>query len=102
MKNWVGTKLLRWTGKRFDGQKTKIGGVGLILLGLIHIITVIYPDSELPKASLEQAIMELSGGFAVLGLGGKAEKLKRAVENEALINAVRTVQKENDAKKGKE
>ncbi|HDO25855.1 MAG TPA: hypothetical protein ENG95_04350 [Nitrospirae bacterium] len=81
MKNWFLKRILEWIAKKFDGKKTVIGGIGLILLGIVHIVGIAYPDLGLPVSTIEVALTEISGGFAVLGLGGKLEKIKKiAVE----------------------
>ncbi|MFA7098191.1 MAG: hypothetical protein WC383_17125 [Gammaproteobacteria bacterium] len=80
MGNIIIGKLLRFVGRRLDGYKTTIGGVGMILSGLAGLIGYMFPDQpDLPHMDIEQALLTISGGFAVLGLGGKAEKVKAAV-----------------------
>jgi hypothetical protein len=64
-----------------------IGGVGLILVGLVGIAGHMFPDQGLPRMDLESAVGTLSAGFVALGLGGKAEKLKKAVEASTPIPA---------------
>ena len=76
MKNFILTRLLRYIGKRLDGHKTKFAGVGSILYGILGIFGIMFPDSKVVDLSLEQAIGILLGGLAVLGLGGKVEKIK--------------------------
>ena len=73
-------KLLALLGRKTDGYKTKVGGVGLILTGLVGLLGHLYPDQGLPAMELESAITTVSAGFVALGLGGKAEKLKAAIE----------------------
>jgi hypothetical protein len=80
MGNLIIGKILRAIGRRFDGHKTTIGGVGMILTGLAGLIGYMFPDQpDLPRMDIEEALLTISGGFAVLGLGGKAEKVKGAV-----------------------
>lgn len=82
MGNLIIGKIIRAIGKKFDGHKTTIGGVGMILSGLAGLIGYAFPDQQdLPRMDVEQALLTISGGFAVLGLGGKAEKVKAAVSN---------------------
>ena len=76
MKNFILTKLLRYIGKRMDGHKTQIAGVGSILFGILGIIGVMYPDSKIVDLSIEQALTAIIGGLAALGLGGKLDKVK--------------------------
>jgi len=44
--------ILNWltgmVGKRLDGQKTKIGGVALILAALCQVIMNLFPDLQIP------------------------------------------------------
>jgi len=78
------TKLIRFVGMKLDGYKTTVGGIGMILTGLMGIIGIMFPDVEvLPKnMSLDESIILISGGFGVIGIGGKMEKTKRALETE--------------------
>ncbi len=80
---WMKVKVLGFVlgllGQKLDGKKTLIGGVGLIMLGLTGILEVMFPDQGLPKLGLEVSLTHVVAGFSVLGLGGKAEKLKTAV-----------------------
>jgi len=77
MQNFLLSKLLRWTGRKLDGYKTTIGGVGLILTGLAGLLGYVFPDQEgLPKMDVETVLTTVSAGFVALGFGGKAEKLK--------------------------
>jgi hypothetical protein len=80
MKNWLLGKLLGFAGKKLDGYKTKIGGVGLILVGIAGIIAKLFPDQNLPEMDLDAAIASIAAGVAALGLGHKAEKTRAAVE----------------------
>jgi len=75
MKNTLLSKLLGWIGKRLDGYKTIIGGVGLILTGCVGVIGHMFPDSGLPAPEVDVIFGQFSVGFVALGLGGKAEKL---------------------------
>jgi hypothetical protein len=86
MKFFFLDKLLKFTGRRLDGYKTLIGGIGLILLGVLGLLGVMFPDQGLPQMGIEEALLTLSSGMAVLGLGGKAEKI-RAVLGEQKASA---------------
>lgn len=75
MKNFFFNKITGYAGKKLDGYKTIIGGVGLILTGVVGIIGHMFPDSGLPAPEFEFIMGQFSLGFVALGLGGKAEKL---------------------------
>jgi len=80
MGNLIIGRLLRFAARKLDGYKTTIGGVGMVISGLAGLIGYMFPDNpDLPRMDVEQALLTISGGFAVLGLGGKAEKVKHAV-----------------------
>jgi len=72
-------KLLAWAGRKTDGYKTKVGGVGLILTGLVGLLGHLYPDQGLPTMEIESALTTISLGVTALGLGGKAEKIVGAI-----------------------
>lgn len=78
------TKLLRLLGAKLDGYKTLAGGLGMILTGLLGLAGMMFPDQpHLPhNMDLDQCLILISGGFGVLGLGGKVEKTKRALEKQ--------------------
>lgn len=83
--NWIITKLVRWIGGRFDGYKTRIGGVGLILTGVISAINLIWPGTVpgVQTMDLDGIIAAIGGGFVALGIGGKIEKNTAAVKESA-------------------
>lgn len=83
--NWIITKLVRWIGGRFDGYKTRIGGVGLILTGVISAINLIWPETVpgVQTMDLDGIIAAIGGGFVALGIGGKIEKNTAAVKESA-------------------
>lgn len=80
MKNFILTQLLLWMGKKLDGHKTQIGGVGSILLGVLGIIGIMLPDVKVVDYSLEFSLGLIAAGFTALGLGGKLEKVKHVFE----------------------
>ena len=84
MKNWLIGKVLGFIGRKLDGYKTKIGGIGLIMAGVIGIIAEMFPDQGLPRPGLEVSLGYLTGGFAVLGIGHKVEKVKAVVQAQAV------------------
>ncbi|MDD2319158.1 MAG: hypothetical protein PHO83_03810 [Geobacteraceae bacterium] len=79
MKNWLLNKVLGWIGKKLDGYKTKIGGVGLILIGAAGMIGRVFPDQGLPEMDVDSAVASIAAGVAALGLGHKAEKTRAAI-----------------------
>jgi hypothetical protein len=80
MGNFFIAKIIRMLGKKFDGYKTTIGGIGLILTGLLGLLGYAFPDQpDLPKMDIETALTNIALGFTALGLGGKLEKTKTAV-----------------------
>lgn len=74
MKYFITEKVVKFIAHKFDGKKTLIGGLGMILLGLIGVIGNIWPDLGMPKMEFEQAAGMIVGGFSVLGIGGKLQK----------------------------
>lgn len=91
--NWLLKRAIGWAGRRLDGYKTKIGGVGLILAGVVGAINLMFPEAVpgFPPMTLEGVIGNIGGGFAVLGIGGKLDKNTAAVE----VSSVGTVIVEN-------
>ncbi|MBI5634876.1 MAG: hypothetical protein HZA15_15520 [Nitrospirae bacterium] len=79
MINKILERILGSVGKKFDGYKTTIGGVGSILSGIVGIISILFPDQGFPKIGIETSVAFIVGGFSVLGVGGKADKQKAAV-----------------------
>ena len=80
MINSLLTRLIGTVGSRLDGYKTKIGGFGFILLGLLGIIRIVFPDmTQLPSMTMEASLGLISAGITALGLGGKAEKQTIAI-----------------------
>lgn len=77
MKYFFLDKLLRYGAGKLDGYKTIIGGVGLILGGLVGLLGHLFPDQGLPQQDLETAFTTMAAGFVALGLGGKAEKVRK-------------------------
>lgn len=77
------TALFGYVGSKTDGYKTKIGGIGLILTALVGLLGQIWPDQGLPQMSVEAIFGMASAGMTALGLGGKAEKLKKAIQDQS-------------------
>lgn len=85
--NWIITKLLKWAGSKLDGYKTKIGGAGLILLGSIGAVNLIWPDAVpgIPAMDMDGIIGSISTGFVALGLGHKLDKNTEAVNGQQVF-----------------
>lgn len=79
MKSRIFGFLLGMAAKKLDGKKTVIGGIGFLLYAIIGAIGNMFPDQGLPVLTIDQIFFYGAAGFSVLGLGGKAEKLKTAV-----------------------
>ncbi|MDA8082299.1 MAG: hypothetical protein M0024_01410 [Nitrospiraceae bacterium] len=76
-------RLIGSVASRLDGYKTKIGGFGFILLGLLGIIRIVIPDlTQLPAMTMEASLGLISAGITALGLGGKAEKQTLAIREQ--------------------
>lgn len=76
MQYFLTSKVVRFIAGRLDGKKTIIGGVGMILLGLAGIVGWLWPDTGIPPMDFDKAAGYIVGGFGVLGIGGKIEKLR--------------------------
>lgn len=77
--NYLLGKALAWLGQRLDGYKTKIGGAGLVMVGIAGVIGRMFPDQGLPAMDVTEALEAIAGGITVIGLAGKAEKIKAAL-----------------------
>lgn len=76
MGDFIVTRILRLISRKLDGYKTKIGGVGFILLGMTGIIRIVFPEfTQLPDMTLEACLASISAGMTAIGLGGKADKI---------------------------
>ena len=84
--NWLLSKGLGFAGKKLDGYKTKIGGVGLIIFGLIGAINIMFPES-VPGVDLtiEQVMGNITGGLVAIGIGGKLDKNTEAVKEQTNV-----------------
>ncbi len=81
MKDLILNFLFKFIGKKLDGYKTKIGGIVSILMGILGIIGVIWPDLTTVHLSTETSLGFIAAGFTALGLGGKLEKVKTILGN---------------------
>ena len=75
MKYFITEKVVKYISRKFDGKKTLIGGIGMILLGLIGVIGCVWPDLGMPVMDFETSAGMIVGGFSVLGVGGKLQKV---------------------------
>ena len=66
--------IIHKNARRLDGYKTIIGAMGMILTGIIGLAGHYWPATSLPAMELDAALTTITGGFAVLGIGGKLEK----------------------------
>lgn len=84
--NWILKKLLGYGGHKLNGYKTKIGGAGLILYGLIGAINLMFPEA-IPGVTLtiDEVVGYFSGGFVAIGVGGKIDKNTAAVESNNVL-----------------
>ena len=81
MTEFILTRILRFMGKKLDGYKTIIGGVGFIMTGGLSIIRIMFPDlTHFPDMPIGEALASIFAGFAAIGLGSKAEKLTEKVQ----------------------
>lgn len=80
MKIFIIDKFLSWIGTKLDGYKTRLGGLGLILYGVVGLLGKLFPDVGLPQLETTTIIELLFGGTAVVGVAGKADKLTEAIK----------------------
>ena len=62
-----------------EGWKTKLGGIGGILSGLA-IIAAAFTAQTFDYQTIITGLLAISGGFAAIGLGHKADKVKAVLE----------------------
>lgn len=81
MTEFIITRILKFVGRKLDGYKTIIGGVSFILIGILGMIRIMFPElTQLPELTLEGALASISAGITALGLGSKAEKMTNEVK----------------------
>lgn len=84
MKFFFFGKLLEFLGRKLDGYKTKIAGAGWLLLGIVITLGQMFPDTGLAdNKGIESALACFNAAMTAWGLGGKAEKIKSAMEVKA-------------------
>lgn len=80
MGNLIIGKLLRLIGRKLDGYKTTVGGIGMILSGLAGLLGYMFPETaNLPQMEINDILSLITGGLAVIGIGGKIEKTKNVL-----------------------
>lgn len=72
--NWIKDRLLAWLGKKLDGKKTYLAGVGFILIGIAGVVARMYPDAGLPESDWDSISGYFAAGLGAFGLGHKGEK----------------------------
>jgi len=73
------TNLLRWLGTRLDGKKSYIGAIGKIVMGLMGLAMIMFPDAlsslGLPELSFDESLSLILGGYAVFsGIQGAGQR----------------------------
>jgi hypothetical protein len=81
MKNWFIGRILKWIAGKFDGYKTIIGGLTMVLSGAVGVLMYMFPQEGVPAGDLETSLALIASGFATWGIGGKLEKLKNEKGN---------------------
>lgn len=91
--NWLLTKVLGFVGKKLDGYRMKIGGIGGILFGLVGAINIMFPGT-IPgvELSVNEVVGYFSGGFAVFGYAGKLDKNTAAIKESGNVLQVSTAE----------
>lgn len=75
MTEFIFLRILKFIGRKLDGYKTIIGGLGFMLTGIMGIIRIMFPDlTQFPDMSIGEAIVAISAGMTAIGLGAKVEK----------------------------
>lgn len=83
--NGLLASLMRWSGGRLDGYKTRIAGIGLALVGFAGLIGQMYPDAGLPKMAFSECIDSILIGLGIVGVGHKLEKQTSEVARQTEI-----------------
>ena len=86
MKNFFLIKIIRYFVQRINGYKTIFGGIGMISLGVMNAVALINPDDPVMNPmqlspTVEMTVGYFTGAFALWGVGGKLEKIKKEVGN---------------------
>src|ERR1700690_1974979 len=69
MEDFIVTKILKFIGRKLNGYKTIIGGVGFILTGVLGMIRIMFPDqTRLPDMTFQvdgvkDIALAISGGI---------------------------------------
>lgn len=88
LRDWGLDKATGWIGRKTQGCKTKAGGIGLIILGIVGILGHIWTDAGLPVQEWDTIFGEIGAGLAALGIGSKIERVKAAVQENTEITKV--------------
>lgn len=79
MSNFILTRFLKWIGAKFDGKKSYIGAIGKIVMGLMGLAMIMFPDAlsslGLPELSFDESLSLILGGYAVFsGIQGAGQR----------------------------
>lgn len=79
MSNFILTRFLKWIGAKFDGKKSYIGAIGKIVMGLMGLALIMFPDAlsplGLPELSFDESLSLILGGYAVFsGIQGAGQR----------------------------
>ena len=76
--NWIILRVIAFAGGRLEGKKTYIFAVGKILLGLVAVISIMFPEFAaefgIRKMSIEEVITVFGGGYSILSGGQGASE----------------------------
>lgn len=82
MSSFILTRILRWMGEKLDGKKTIIGAIGKMIIGVLALLGVAFPDLGFPNMGVDPALELIFGAYSTLsgiqgiGVGHKIEKAK--------------------------
>jgi len=83
MKNFILFRIAKVLIGYLDGYKTIIAGLIPFFGTTIGAIGLFFPDLQvtydIPQMSMKEVTAGYTGAFTIWGLGGKAEKIKKAV-----------------------
>jgi hypothetical protein len=83
MEDFIVTKILKFIGRKLNGYKTIIGGVGFILTGVLGMIRIMFPDqTQFPDMTFQAAAGSISAGVTAIGMGHKVVKMTDAAQQQ--------------------